>query len=574
LIQVGSQHFRSVWLVDFEFSAPPGERPKVICLVAWELSSGYKLRLWKDELASMKQPPYAVGVDTLFVAYYASAEMGCHLSLGWPLPLNVLDLFVEFRNESNGLALTCGSGLLGALAWYGLESIGAAEKENMRQLAMRGGPWSDAEKQALLDYCESDVESLAKLLPRMSPTLDMPRALLRGRYMKAAAHIEHNGVPIDTETLVLLHKCWGRIQEHLIAEIDAGFGVYEGRTFKVSRFCDWLIKRKIPWPQLASGIPNLSDDAFREMARAHPTVAPLRELRVALSQMCLSELAVGSGGRNRCLLSAFRARTGRNQPSNNRFIFGPAVWLRSLIKPNPGYGLAYIDWAQQEFGIAAALSGDPLMVAAYQSGDPYLEFAKQAGAVPQDATKEDHKTERDQFKTCALAVQYGMGVEALAQRTGQPPIYARELLRLHQQTYRVFWRWSDSAVDHATLHGRLWTVFGWTVHTGNNPNPRFLRNFPMQANGAEMLRLACCLAVEQGIRICAPVHDALLIEAPLDELDAVVARTQAVMGDASEVVLDGFRLRSDADVVRYPQRYEDERGKKMWNTVHSILAKL
>jgi DNA polymerase I len=75
--------------------------------------------------------------------------------------------------------------------------------------------------------------------------------------------------------------------------------------------------------------------------------------------MRLSDLAVGSDGRNRTLLSAFRARTGRNQPSNTKFIFGPAVWLRGLIKPPPGHGIAYVDWSQQEFGIAAALSGDP-----------------------------------------------------------------------------------------------------------------------------------------------------------------------------------------------------------------------
>jgi DNA polymerase-1 len=36
----------------------------------------------------------------------------------------------------------------------------------------------------------------------------------------------------------------------------------------------------------------------------------------------------------------------------------------------------------------------------------------------------------------------------------------------------------------------------------------------MQANGAEMLRMACCLGTEQGIEICAPVHDAVLICAP------------------------------------------------------------
>src|SRR4029078_4664047 len=84
----------------------------------------------------------------------------------------------------------------------------------------------------------------------------------------------------------------------------------------------------------------------------------------------------------RTLLSAFRARTSRNQPSNTKFIFGPSVWLRGLIKPPPGYGIAYIDWQQQEFGIAAALSRDPRMMEAYRSGDPYLAFAKQAGAAP------------------------------------------------------------------------------------------------------------------------------------------------------------------------------------------------
>jgi DNA polymerase-1 len=316
----------------------------------------------------------------------------------------------------------------------------------------------------------------------------------------------------------------------------------------------------------------MRDDTFREMARANPKIAPLRELRVALSQMRLSELAVGGDGRNRCLLSAFRARTGRNQPSNSRFIFGPAVWLRSLIKPEPGCGIAYIDWSQQEFGIAAALSGDPAMKAAYQSGDPYLEFAKQAGAVPQDATKENHKAERNQFKACVLAVQYGMGAESLAQRIGQPVIRARELLKLHQQTYRVFWKWSDGAVDYAMLHGRLWTVFSWTVQTGSNPNPRFLRNFLMQGNGSEMLRLACCLLTEAGIKVCAPVHDAVLIEAPLEFLPEIIRQTKQIMADASAIILDGFRLRSNADVVHYPDRYQDERGSEMWNTVQDILA--
>jgi DNA polymerase I len=317
--------FQEVWLIDFEFSAPPGEPPKVVCLVAREIKSHRKIRLWADELYGVPFPPYAIDQGSLIVAYYASAEMGCHLALGWPIPHNILDLFTEFRNVSNGLNPACGNGLLGALAWHGLRSIDAIEKDSMRELAIRGGPWTENEQKLLLDYCESDVSALDRLLTKMAPHIDISRALLRGRYMKAAACIEHNGIPIDIDTVEKLQSNWGRLQDQLIAEIDSYFGVYDGRTFKEAWFSKWLVSNNIAWPRLPSGKLDLKDDTFKEMSRIHLQLLPLRELRLSLSQMRLSSLAIGTDGRNRCLLSAFRSRTGRNQPSNSSFIFGPSV---------------------------------------------------------------------------------------------------------------------------------------------------------------------------------------------------------------------------------------------------------
>ena len=93
----------------------------------------------------------------------------------------------------------------------------------------------------------------------------------------------------------------------------------------------------------------------------------------------------------------------------------------------------------------------------------------------------------------------------------------------------------------------------------------------MQSNGAEMLRLACCLGVERGIEICAPVHDAVLICAPLDCLDEHLAIMKEAMAEASRVVLDGFELRSDCSIVRYPERYSDPRGEQMWSKVMGLL---
>ena len=69
------------------------------------------------------------------------------------------------------------------------------------------------------------------------------------------------------------------------------------------------------------------------------------------------------------------------------------------------------------------------------------------------------------------------------------------------------------------FHGVLTTVYGWRVQVGDKANPRSLRNFPVQANGAEMLRLAVILAHRRGVSICATIHDALLIEASMDEIE-------------------------------------------------------
>src|ERR1700722_8685845 len=93
-------HFNKIWLVDFEFCQPEGERPAPVCMVAREIRSGQLVRLWQHELS---EPPFSMGPESLFIAYYSSAEWNCPLVLGWPLPARVLDLYAEFRCLTSGL---------------------------------------------------------------------------------------------------------------------------------------------------------------------------------------------------------------------------------------------------------------------------------------------------------------------------------------------------------------------------------------------------------------------------------------------------------------------------------------
>jgi DNA polymerase I len=242
--------------------------------------------------------------------------------------------------------------------------------------------------------------------------------------------------------------------------------------------------------------------------------------------------------------------------------------------------VAYVDYCQQEIGIAAGFSRDPVMQEAYRTGDPYLDLSKTAGALPPGSTNktltEAQMEVRELYKSCSLGVLFGMEAPGLAKRIEKPLTVAQALIEDHKSVFRIFWKWSDRVVSSAAQHGILYTVFKWPLHVCETIDKTskcrrlkttVLRNFPMQANAAEVLRLAICLATEAGVEVCCPVHDAVLICAPLDRLDTDIAKTQECMREASRIVLSGFELRTevkpenkdqDGNVVntgvRYPGR--------------------
>ena len=171
--------FSRVVAIDFEFNfgghgskqaaGRSGERPRVVCMVAKELRSGESWRLWEGQFES--QPPFPIDDDTLLVAYYASAELGCFRALGWPQPKYVLDLFTEYRARINGMQY--GARLVNAAVHFGLDAITVEEKIEMILRILRGGPWTPEERAAILNYCESDVRMLEQLLPAMLPRIDL-----------------------------------------------------------------------------------------------------------------------------------------------------------------------------------------------------------------------------------------------------------------------------------------------------------------------------------------------------------------------------------------------------------------
>jgi hypothetical protein len=367
------------------------------------------------------------------------------------------------------------------------------------------------------------------------------------------------------------------MQTELVTELDT-FGIYEivdGKPhWRKARFVDVVRENQWTWLTLPSGALDESDQAFRDMEGKYPQISTLRELRYSLSKLKLNDLAVGNDGRNRALLGPYGTKTARNAPSNSKFVFGPAKWIRFLITPQPGRVLIHRDYKQQEPQIAAVLSGDGALLEAGLSGDVYLGMADQLGFLREGMTPAEVKAVRALFKTVVLGIQYGLGPHSLAARTGISLFEAAEILARLNARFHVYEAFAQRVADHAGLKLEVTTPYGWVMQCPPGINPRTVRNFPVQSTASEIMHVVCVLAERRGIEIIAPVHDAFLVEADAAHAVEASAALDQVMRDASRVVLRGYEIGTDEQIIHAGSRYYDERGEVMWNTVTKLMKKL
>src|SRR5262249_19360868 len=205
--------------------------------------------------------------------------------------------------------------------------------------------------------------------------------------------------------------------------------------------------------------------------------------------------------------------TGRN--AHAKSLFNAHASTRSFIKfPNNSIG-AYLDWRTQEVGVAAALSGDRQLIADYSGGDIYHALALLCGITREtDPAKweRENPEQHEGMKPLQLGINDGMGVPSLARGLDRHPIIASGIIQRHKRRYPPFWQWRTEMVRQAMLNRKIESAFGWPLYITHSPNKRTLYNFPMQAGGAEMLRLAVMRLCDAGIVPCMLVHDGILFE--------------------------------------------------------------
>lgn len=546
-------HFDHIIVINFISSEKSGEPKTPLLLTAKDVKTGVSWDLSKEDLNHLSKPPFPTNDKTLIICYQPEQHLCCYLSLGWEMPVYILSLFAEFRVLTNGKRLASGGmTLMGALNYYGLCGLNAIKPKSISVLKTKEEQLSENDFTKLTEHSKRITKWTENLFHAFKSEINLPLAILRGRYCKVVAKIEANGVPVDKELTDRMQNNWGDIKQDITQKLNEHTGI---KCLGLSSH----INKKL---------------AIEDSKKLWPEYKKLSELHKYIFGQATLDLPIGNDGYNRTPIVPFKSKTGRNQPSSNQFIYGLPSWTKSIIKPKEGYGLAYIDWHAQEFGIAAALSADIKMQESYHSEDPYLNLAILAKLAPRNASLSTHQEIRDKFKIIALAMLYGMGHQSLASKLNINPTEAIEIQRKNTKIYKQFYAWQRDYLNQALLTLKVSTVFGWHLHIDNNVNNRTIVNFPVQSNAAEMLRIASILISSKGIRICALVHDAIVIESPLNEIEVAIKTAQESMKQSSKLVLNGFELKSDVTVTHYPNRVQPRKGSHILKYIHKTLSEI
>lgn len=563
-------------ILDFEYRGGETDRPEPVCLVAMELGSGREYRVWLEG-EEPSGPPFPLREDTVLVAHAISpAECRCWRARGWPEPAGWLDTRTECLVLARGAEKPPdGYSLLGCCRRLGIPAMSEDEKKVNRDLVQRGN-YSDGERDAILEYCAADVRETTELFRRILPALNLPQALWRGRYLAEASRIGDRGLPVDVARLERLRGLGNTGLRRLAIEHLDPHGLHEGTVFKMAKFSALVRQSGIPWPTTPGGQYRTDKDTLGDMSRLYGEPWDgVHELLKTTRQSSVDGLVLRADGRLHADPWPLDTITGRCAPSTTEFLWGGPKWRRSLLRAPPGRSILYVDWSNQEYAIAAALSQEPAMVRAYKSGDPYIELGKLAGRLPSNATKQSHPKERAAFKVVSLGVLMGMGARTVGRQTGVGFHGGRELLDLHRRTFQKFWRWSDGVADTGAAAQDIETAFGLIYNPASSKDfkPLTARNFPLQATGSDMLRNAVLLLAEAGVEVIATVHDAVLVECDTATADQIARTVERLMEEASRLTLwDRLTVRAEAARFDHPLHYQDEKGVVFWRRLATLLG--
>ena len=417
-------------------------------------------------------------------------------------------------------------------------------------------------------YAAADAEVTLRLVPilearlgeynckKLFEEMEMP-------LVSVLAEMERAGVALDPDFFARMSQeigeRMGDIETRVYETVGERFNL--NSTQQLSRILFNVLKLEPPdrRKKTASGHYSTSADVLEEMRGQHPVMDLLMEYR-ELSKLRSTYLEALPNqinprtGRVHTSFSQTGSVTGRLASSDPNLQNIPARTelgrqVRNGFVAGPGQVLLSVDYSQIELRIVAHMSGDEAMLAAFRAGqDIHAATAAAIYAVPLDAVTRDM---RRNAKSINFGLVYGMSAFGLSRYSGLTLGESENFVKAYFQQFPGVKRYLDGIRRMAASQGYVETLLGrrrYFPNLKNAPNPnvrmreeREAINAPIQGTAADIMKIAMLRVPraleEAGLRgrMLLQVHDELVIECPVEEVQATARAVKRAMESAYEL---------------------------------------
>ena len=416
----------------------------------------------------------------------------------------------------------------------------AKEKRQRRKQEVFVEPnYSDVPEEIMLPYLENDLDSTMLLFWLYEKKVEEEHAAIyemERKLIPAVAHMENTGVVLDIPYL----EAAKRNTKKKLDVLEKELYTLAGKQFNPNapvQVANVLIHLGIELTEYTDkGNPKTGKEVLETLN--HPFTDAILKFKamkkifgtylVPLQEMALSNVLYCNFWQFGQDQGIKTSRFSASNPNLQNVPIRESGIVRRAFIPRPGYVLLFVDYAQIEARIFAHYADDEIMKAAFKKNIDIYEtdmvriWSKEEVKKWKETDKAKFKYQRYIAKTIRLAIQYGMGIQLLANKTGYTYAQAKKFKRDYLKTFPTVKNLMDKTKTELLRNGFVNDIFGRHYHVPRDLNYKSV-NALIQGTAASVLKRGMISVYEdvilkEDVNLLMTIHDELIFEVKPDEL--------------------------------------------------------
>ena len=436
----------------------------------------------------------------------------------------------------------------GAIAMkYLMKSV--KSKEELLGKGVKAKKFEDLTKEELSGYISSVLNTVVNAMPKMKEEIENTKIEklfddVEMPLVEVLGNMEYTGIKVDKEMLAELGKEFTKIISSLEEEI---YG-YAGEEFNINspKQLGVILFEKLELPVIKKTKTGYSTNAevLEKLKDKHPIIDKIGEYRqiVKLNSTYvegLTSLINPIDGRIHSTFNQTITTTGRissTEPNLQNIPVRMEIGrrLRAVFVSDDEKRLVDADYSQVELRVLAHMSGDQNMIEAFEHGeDIHRKTASQVFNVPVEEVTSEL---RSAAKAVNFGIIYGKTDFGLSEDLNIPVPQAKQYIESYFAKYEKIKEFMDNIIETAEKDGYSQTMFNRRRYIPEIKSKNFMErnrgkraamNAPIQGSAADIIKIAMVNVFrrlekeELKSKLILQVHDELIVETPIDELEKV-----------------------------------------------------